>query len=93
MLKSIMSYVNRGKLNKSSYIEDVPMTDNKAKVEEFKTELDIVIVSLNQMAMIWMDLTNEDEDAQLEVNFPFPYSLQEQIADIEEWRNSIDNIK
>jgi hypothetical protein len=65
--------------------------ENKEKVEKFKTELDNVIASLNNMLNIWMDLTNESEDEQLEEKYPFPYSLNEQISEIEEWRNNIEN--
>lgn len=67
-------------------------TDNKVQVEEFKTELDKVIFSLNKMLNIWMDLTNEPEDELLEKKYPFPYSLDEQICEINEWRDSIEEI-
>lgn len=66
--------------------------ENKEKVENFKTELDNVIASLNNMLNIWMDLTNESEDEQLEEKYPFPYSLDEQIAEIEEWRSNIEKL-
>ena len=68
------------------------MSENKVQVEEFKTELDKVIVSLNKMVNIWMDLTNESEDELLEKNYPFQFSLNEQICEIEEWRNTIEEI-
>lgn len=67
------------------------MSQNIEKMVEFKTELDKVIASLNKMSDVWY-FANESEEDQLADKYPFSLSFDEQIAEIEEWRNNIVEI-